>query len=319
MKIMPIGCALLVLQTSCHSTQVVDHRPLPYQGLGIPTCSSVRPIPLSGMSSAERHACWRWGLASDLARGASCRITQAGALMCWSKSLVATPTGVFAALDEGRGYACAIDAERLPRCWGEYDGAPVDWSSTPTIKLRSVSVGQQSPFDIVRSVFACGVTETDEAVCWSSGMESELNRLPGRYRSVEAGHARVCAITMGKELECWRVGKDRRIERDPNAGGVHARVSLGADTMCLLDGDVATCSGSRELAASASMLDGLTEIHAGTRHACGVDRAGFVKCVGVARPPPAIRFSEISDPGASDNYCGATYDGEAYCWGDPAL
>jgi hypothetical protein len=141
---------------------------------------------------------------------------------------------------------------------------------------------------------------------------------------VAAGGGKICAITDVGRLECWAHGAvldERELARETDEEGPYREVALGTEAMCIIDAaGQGKCWGwrigtDREPRAA---LGAVTQIRAGTAHGCGLRTDGTVTCVGDARPPPNIRFRQLSRPNRTDNYCGLRMDGRGYCWGDPS-
>jgi hypothetical protein len=270
---------------------------------------------------------------------ASCRIDARGSVECWRADLRRTPRGRYVLIDENGSDACAIREDGTVSCWGHDGEIPGigargaardhDWSRVPAgVTFRTVSVGLfRSPYDANHELYACGISQENEAVCWEQGADGHVFRLRGRFQSVEAGEG-VCAINVEGLLECWASWRENmRLEKmHPHFGYPVTPLRsfhLGVEAWCAVDLDGNGFCGGRHVSEprdQSRSVGRVAVLRAGGSHGCGLRGNGEVVCVGDARPPPAgLRFRTLSEPAfLTDNYCGIGTDGIGYCWGDPS-
>jgi hypothetical protein len=297
-----------------------------YASLTPPDCTSTRHKIHKDLIS-ERNACWRWGSVNDRALSASCRIDPAGKLECWRKELRDAPKGEFVSLDEnGHSRRAPSASNGSVACWANEK----HWSPYGLERFKTVSVGMGwSPYDSSKDTYACGVTETQQIVCWEGARDGHVFRIAGNFTSVEAGLSGVCGITLDGELQCWQNGGKkfelaRREILVSETGPLPSfeSINIGYDSLCVRKRSGETnCWGHRITTSGSTATFGpdINFVRAGDSHVCGVRSSGELLCVGDSRPAPKnIKFKTISEPAfLTDTYCGISVDGIGYCWGDP--
>lgn len=216
-------------------------------------------------------------------------------------------------------------------------------------------------------LFTCALDSTGQRYCWGSNPfgahGSGVRRLytathspvpagdPLRYRTLSAGNAHACGITVDGVGYCWgnNAGNSSDYELRPNRLGIPralAEISSGLTHACALDVQGSRyCWGSNLGAALGIPSAGIRQatplraeedvrfvsISAGLGQSCGVTAAGEAFCwgtgaagelgdgaVGQVRPRPhpvsgGLRFASISAGNAAT--CALTTEGAAYCWG----
>jgi alpha-tubulin suppressor-like RCC1 family protein len=194
--------------------------------------------------------------------------------------------------------------------------------------------------------FTCGLTPTDETVCWGNNRWLQVGSLtdkeclgsagqygcgyrsapipklvsgPFPFRKLSSGPFHTCALTNSGAAYCW--GKD-----DHHQLGTSAARQTCNDPPSY-SGSTAPCTGT-PLAVDGTLT--FASISAGTTHTCGVMPDGSAYCWGentygalgdgstTSRAAPVavtggLVFRNVS---AGNNHtCGVTIANQAYCWG----
>jgi hypothetical protein len=309
-----LGYAVVLAACSGSEGRYQNHPEVAFAALNnelkTPQCQEARPLPKL-RAGQRQHVCWEYGKPTDRALSASCRINERGEVKCWREMLKGAPHGDFRSIDDNGYNACALDVHGLVSCWGN---ARRGWNSTPTESFVSISVGDTSPVHMGHA-FACGLTASGQVICWEEGQGSPFS-FPGVYGMIEAGDTTVCGLTHEGVMNCMQSAQVFRERTAPS--GLFTELALGAGARCVLDASHrAQCWTSKYLADPPVVLENVRAIRAGREHACMLNVAGTIKCLGDARPPPDLRATFLSRPSGSDNYCAISVDSKRYCWGDP--
>jgi len=206
------------------------------------------------------------------------------------------------AVSASRGnHACAIDLAGDTYCWLGSPGSIPDRIETP-VRFRTLVTGQRH---------TCGLGNDNRVYCWGSNDAGQLgdgtttdralptavHLPPGDYRSVAAGEATTCAVTLMDEAWCWGA----------NDLGVLGRgfASEYEATPAPVSGDVPWRSISTSGMAT-----------------CGIDPDGQVFCWGEddnggppVLTPQAVGGIIAEKVALSDWAKCAVSSGEVYCWG----
>ena len=278
----------------------------------------------------------------------ACAIASDGTAHCWggdyppalgngslelALSTVPVAGGLqFEAISAGRYHTCGLTPGGAAYCWGDNfrgqlgDGSQQE-SSMPVrvradLTLRTISAGGGGGKPGQTLGHTCAVASDDRGYCWGENSQGEIGTgvagglyteplaLPDtlRFEQVYASHQYSCGITTAGELLCWGRNDWGQLGRGFNSYpwaepsiepvlGTFRAVSLSSQfqTTCVVtDAAVGYCWGWGGLG---QLGYGTTESH-------------FEPIV----LPGSLAFSQI-DAG-TDNGCGLTVDGVAYCWGN---
>ena len=265
---------------------------------------------------------------------ADCRLKADGEAPCMADG-VDDPLR-YQSLAEGGGHMCAITEGGKAICrstaslwmaWmaGEPGGERVMTPPDPAPE-RFVAVGVGGavgypPEEV--TAYACALTETGRAVCWSN-VPNKLERSdpdPNRYVAVSEGLNHTCALTESAEAVCWGWNDYGQAEAPP---GRYVSISAGVDGSCALaqTGEVACWGrsvstifepGSYQavaIATGAGVWDG----------ACVVTESGTVMCrqQGDGLYGDEVEYVESQEgPFATlgvGGICGLTEEGAIVCW-----
>ena len=254
----------------------------------------------------------------------TCALSSDGHVACWGQVAPnATPTDAgFTFVAAGYSHACAIDAQRLLRCWN-VRGTPNDdvEHDLPAGPFREVAVGGDTLGD-----YACALDDANAVTCWRShgvSPESALTTPPAGARlsrlDLSSGHACGLDAATGHAV-CWGPS---------GAGGVAApdaafvAVGVGDVYSCGLSAVGAlTCWGpssvARDFPASFHGVD-LAAATAGVFGlSCVLLDLGRVWCDGgfPGAPDKAALFDELTV--GVNHVCAVTTDRRVECWSDSA-
>jgi alpha-tubulin suppressor-like RCC1 family protein len=241
-------------------------------------------------------------------------------------------------ISAGEEYACALDSDGAPYCWG--------WNVTGDLGDGSTA-GSNVPVAVETSGVLAGKTLTQ----------------------ISAGDGETCALDTVGTAYCWGLNEygnlgngtttnsDVPVAVDTSgalAGKTLTHISAGGEHVCALDtsgvaycwgenesgdlGDGATADSDVPVAIDTSgVLNGktLTQISADEEHTCALDTSGSAYCWGSnggdlgngttagSDVPVAVDTSgalagkTLTEISSGGNYtCGVDSTGAAYCWGD---
>jgi hypothetical protein len=177
-----------------------------------------------------------------LSYGTMCGLRDDGSLRCWDAADTAqvTEAGPFVKVSVGEGFACAIDLNDTPQCFGfvNGNGVPLHADQLPSATARDVSLGlgsacvidtdqriqcwgataalvpvadAQGPFiQVTTSIDSvCAVEDPTgpkgaaaSVVCWGAAA-SVVQGMRKSVQSLSIGDAGVCALRRNGYLACW--------------------------------------------------------------------------------------------------------------------
>jgi alpha-tubulin suppressor-like RCC1 family protein len=273
--------------------------------------------------------CWgqdSWGQVSfapeyysDLTAGnfSSCALDTDGNISCWGLITSAPPTGAYAKLAVGNGYACAIrTSDGAIDCWGNPFN---DEMNAPTGAFIDLAISKQ--------IYACAISAIDGSItCWGYNLDGtnqtaygQLNPPPGSFASVDVGQDWGCSLTTSGTLDCWGDNQWGQVSSPPS--GSYTDFVAAQYTGCVLDtAGAITCwgyDGGYSLTTDAPTTDGFTQLSASHANFCALDAQGYADCWGSnsygEATPPNIAFQDI-DVG-EDHSCGLDLHNQVHCWG----
>jgi alpha-tubulin suppressor-like RCC1 family protein len=302
------------------------------QYCGDEVCSSV-PVPVAGDLGFT-------GLTGGFEQ--ACGLTAAGEAYCWGSNhngelgrgdtipsdVPAAVSGglTFALVSAGVYHTCGLTRDGIAYCWGDnFDGALGNGESGTShyVNPNPVPVSGGLTFRALGGGWehTCGLS-TDVVYCWGYNKDGDLgNNNPDRsttpvpvsspvsFDALSVGQFHECALTSSGAAYCW-------------GGNFSGQLGTG-DT--------------QDSSVPIPVLGGLSfaSISAGYAVSCGVTQDGTAYCWGdnshgelgttqAARgsntmPFPVsgnLRFNSVST--GYLHTCGATTDGQAYCWGTNA-
>jgi alpha-tubulin suppressor-like RCC1 family protein len=174
---------------------------------------------ICGLTVQQRAYCWGSNLSGSGGHGLG-----AGQFSRYLPNAVAT-TEHFVDLHVGANAACALEESGEVWCWGANylgllgDPAGLPESPVPVLAPLGAVRFRTSPENDtfgLGSAFACGLTASEEAYCWGSGIHGELGDGTGasspvavkvsgdhRFRSIAVGGNHACGITAYGAAYCW--------------------------------------------------------------------------------------------------------------------
>jgi alpha-tubulin suppressor-like RCC1 family protein len=230
----------------------------------------------------------------------------------------------FSSIASGGTFACGLTTGGVAYCWGYNsegelgDGSTIDRANpvavSTTLTFSSLTGG---------NTHTCGLTGAGAAYCWGINSTGELgdgtttSRLTPTavtggliFSAIQAGggaNDHTCGLTSGGAVYCWganaqgQIGDGtttNRVAPTPVTGGhVFTSLTSGGSNNCgLVSGGTAFCWGAN---AKGQLGDGTT-----------TNRSAPVAVSG------GLVFSFIDTGASSDDTCGITTAGAAFCWGD---
>ena len=234
-------------------------------------------------------------------------------------------TGDFHQVVTGRGHACAVYDGRYgqrPYCWGRNDQGQLGLRARSAISETPVYVSSNLSILSAGAEHTCGLSNAGQAFCWGRADEGQLGDQPRRqgqvvrvegalvYSQISAGGFHTCALRDTGEALCWGQGTEGQL------------------------GDGNFTSGETPVSVSRDLS--FTSISAGDFHTCGITTEDETWCWGEGddgrlgngdtddQGSPVlvgngleIGFTSVQ-AGASHT-CGATVNGETWCWGGNGL
>lgn len=223
------------------------------------------------------------------------------------------------------GTCAVIGDEGQASCWGTFDaraGAPISGDET---RPRALATPLREPMRIVASSpsRSCVLARDGSVSCWGAREVLHVDVAPvdpaapmtgiAHAHDLDGASFLTCASD-AQGVACWGIGVPSfSLGGDPLpptriAGlAADAELAVGDDFVCGMSGAHASCAGYGELVDSVgrvhplgatatrmTALDGLHGLVAGPSAACGLTRAGAVRCVawlsgheGERAPPPS--------------------------------
>ena len=227
-------------------------------------------VPLTRVSAGGNHACglapggaaWCWGQDSVRQLGNDDG-TRAGV-----NSTTPIPVGggqLFTAITAGRTHTCGLRADGAAFCWGDNRSGQLGVASQDTIDRETAVTGGIAFTSLSAGGFhTCGLTAAGTAYCWGNDAQGQLGRGVGSgtsstpvpvvgglsFRSISAGRAATCGITVGGAAYCW-----------------------GSNAYGLLGGGAAGGMSTVPQAVAGGRTD-YSVVTVGVRHACAVAQTG---------------------------------------------
>jgi alpha-tubulin suppressor-like RCC1 family protein len=148
---------------------------------------------------------------------------------------------------------------------------------------------------------ACGLTVTDQLLCWGYNADGQLGTaagppalyptlIPGevRYRLVSGGRYHGCGLDFAFEVTCWGENRDLRAGppappsfREVDAGLVHScALTLDDEIYCWGWNDEGELGVSDPGATSSDLDGGWDAVSAGGLHTCAIRETGAAECWG---------------------------------------
>ncbi len=305
------------------------------------TIDRTRPVPVSRGSLTT----------VETGSNHTCGLTRSGQVYCWGSNgsgqlgdgtfadrSVPTVIGAFtfSSVSAGSQYTCGI-AGSLAYCWGNNVLGQLG-DGTTTFRTLPVQVappaGQLTPLEFTAlsagNHHTCGTTATGAAYCWGSNNSGQLGdgttlnqptpvavappsgqSTALAFTTLSVGFSHSCGLTEAGVIYCW---------------GGNSSGQLGDGT---------TSDHSRP--APVVALVAFTAVEAGAAYTCGLGSTGVAYCWGFngfgqlgdgtttertlaaqVAPPVGqstpLAFASVNAGGA--HTCGATREGQAYCWGN---
>jgi len=232
-----------------------------------------------------------------------CAIVENGVVRCWSENpaLDAVPPDLPKAvqLTSAGTWACILDTERRPHCWGESPlgdapGGPLD---VPDGFYTQISAG---------FAHGCGLRDDGSLVCW--GRIGPLPMWSARPVQLASGHGFTCALLDDRTVRC--LGASTFDELNAPLRETFTEVAAGPSYACgVRTGGGISCWGRLPGPAPAQRLHGLA---LGRSIACGLDDGGAAVCWGATNETHAGPFTRLHAVGGQ--VCGTGPAGFS-CWG----
>lgn len=234
-----------------------------------------------------------------------------GEAVCAPEATLA-PAGPLTSITGGYGFACALDPDGLPACWGE-PGAT--WSAVldeaPTEPLDAIAAGH---------THVCGLLG-GTVTCWGQREQIAYDLLTPPETLTEAvalsvGLTHTCALAPDGALACW--GEDGAWMPDETAGP-YRLVAAGQRLTCAQREDLGVvCWG--EDPPDVDALDGraLDMLEAGLIGVCALDEQGSIACAiteELSLPDEPLSALDLSMDGAFG--CALDHEGRLQCFGSP--
>jgi hypothetical protein len=201
----------------------------------------------------------------------------------------------------GGVHTCAIRTDGTLTCWGNN----VAGQATPPDDGAYVAVS-------AGGWHTCAIRMDGTLQCWGLNDSGEAAAPSGTYRAVSADSADTCAIRTDGTLTCWGYDDEGRLS--PPTG---AYVSVDAFGQCAIrtDGTLACWgSGGREPTPPPGTY---VAVSGGWGGPCAIRTDGALTCWGPESgpPPPAGRYTALSDSLPDYEACAIRTDGTLTCWG----
>ena len=174
------------------------------------------------------------------------------------------------------------------KTWWDGDVAKMTPPDPSPARYVAVSVGEGRDWDLWdpwdrggEIVYACALTDSGRAVCWSNEPNTieRPERSSGRYVALSDGYGHTCALTEAGEAVCW--GWNNFGQADPPAGRYSA-ISAGVLATCAIadSGEVVCWGGPWGIEPSPGEYVAISTggFSAGGSEACALTAAGDAVC-----------------------------------------
>ena len=272
----------------------------------------------------------------------SCGVTTAGDAYCWGDNSAGTlgngsltstnvPVAVFggftfASVTAGSYHSCGVTTAGAAYCWGDNRFGQLG-DGTRTTSVVPIAISGGLTFQSVTAAFyhSCGVTTAGAAYCWGSSTSAQLgdgtstlgNPVPVpvsgglTFQSVTAALTHSCGLTTAGAAYCWGNNTFGQLGNGTfTVGLVPVPVSGGLTFESLTAGHSHSCGVTTAGAAYCWGNNGLGRLGNGTMTASNVPAA-----VSGGLTFQSVTISPGMMGGSSAHTCGATTDGDRYCWG----
>ncbi len=293
---------------------------------------------------SEAYPIGHWSLenagAVGLGAAHACARSASGSVSCWGRgdlfgslgdgtvtdswtSVLVSGLSTVSSIGIGYSHGCAVRTTGDVLCWGRNDQGQIG-DGTTTQRNTPVPVTLSNVSEVaLGTLHTCARTASGSVFCWGDDSAGQLGddatlldqTLPvqvsgiGSAVEIVAGEMHSCARLATGEVRCWGQGGSGRL------------------------GNGSTVDAPVPVVVSGGVTD-FVDLHAGSRHTCGVRATGAVMCWGadgtgqlgdgvtlMDRPTPTAVMG-VSDavrigPGPSANHvCVVRTNGSLACWGD---
>jgi alpha-tubulin suppressor-like RCC1 family protein len=247
-----------------------------------------------------------------------------GNVVCWSvgwgPQVPPPPPADFVAISLGDNFACGLQANGHPICWG---GA-MDWPAAPTEEsFIAITAG---------AMHACGLRADGSVRCWGENWDGQATPPAELFTAITAGKGHTCGLRPDGHAQCW--GENWANQSTPPSQDRFIALSAGVHHTCgvRVDGTVACWGDVRwtvnhepgPLPPGPPQLPwegvfSMGQLAAGDRHHCQVTPDGRLSCFGSFNtdPAPGMRFSAASS--GFDATCARNESGALQCFGYNAM
>ncbi len=221
----------------------------------------------------------------------------------------------FVAISVGESPDWESGVDLIYACALTDSGRAVCWSNEPNRIPRPPST--RGPYVAVSDGLGhtCALTAAGEAVCWGWNNFGQADVLPDRYTAISAGHMATCAITEDAEAVCWG---EWAPELPP---GSYVDISTGYYQACALTapGEV-VCGDSYGVITDGPLAEippgPFEEVSLGWTHACARTAAGALVCWGHGYGATQVPPGRYLAVSTHDSStCAIADTGKASCWG----
>jgi alpha-tubulin suppressor-like RCC1 family protein len=277
----------------------------------------------------------------------SCALTLAGGALCWGYNMTGqlgngettgstVPVGVSGLATDvidvtaGMHHSCALTSAGGVRCWGSnYQGQLGNSATGDSSAPVNVAGLAEGVLDLAAGwLFTCALNASHGLKCWganhngqlgngATGMSGEpvdVSGLTSGVKSISAGYAHACALTLSGGVKCW---------------GLNDRGQLG----------IGDADESHAPVDVLGLSVGVTAVAAGNNHTCAILSGGTVRCWGendcgalgdgtktasnvpvnaLQAPAGVVEIALGGDQGGTPNLgytCALTASGKIWCWG----
>lgn len=214
---------------------------------------------------------------------------------------------VWVSRGEENQWACALDQDGNPRCWGDVTDAP----SGPYVLL---ALGSIALYDDQ----TCGIDPFGDVSCW--GGDSDFWWPSGEQMGMSIGDKISCFVSEGEQLDCslyYAHGDDYDEMVASRVFEVHVvKYVADEEVICvLLEDGTPACSTSANSTWSRDPGAGpFVRFALAAGAGCGILDDGEIACFGSGDGYPSGRFVKIAG-GWGGGFCAIRDDGVLKCWG----